>query len=455
MTDHGSGATAVVADAAGQHRPQPRRSRVVSGLTCYLVLLIAIPSSLVVGPLGAAGAPADVFAVFLLCWYLLAWLHPATPVDTGRQPVRTAAAIFACATMASYVSANRTALTTLVQNGSDRGLILLAGWIGVILLTADGIERADQLATVLRRVVIGVTAMSVMAITEFITGQDFAKYISIPGLSVHEPVTDLINRNGLFRAMATAGQPLELTAVLLMCLPIAIHQARFASGSSRLRCWLPVALIGGALPTTVSRTSILGLAVIIITLFPTWPRRDRRRGFGILLAAIALCGLVDPKILAGFGSLIANAGTDTSITSRTSAYASALPYIAQHLWLGRGFQTFYPQNYFFIDNQYLTSLIETGVAGLLALITLFATGWFTARSARWIAPSEESRDLLQSLAASVAAAAASFSTFDVLSFVIAPGLTFLLIGCVGAAWRLARAGKLHPPGQLPAIPRPR
>jgi polysaccharide biosynthesis protein PslJ len=454
MIDHGPGTTAVVADAASQPRPH-RRNRVVSGLTCYLVLLLAIPSSLVVGPLGAAGAPADVFAVFLFCWYLLARLHPATPVDTGRQPVRVAAALFACATMASYVSANRTTLTGLMQNGSDRGLILLAGWMGVVLLTADGIDRADQLATVLRRVVIGVTAMSVMAIVEFITGQDFSKYIVIPGLSVHEPVTDLINRNGLFRAMATAGQPLELTAVLLMCLPIAIHKARFASGSSRLRRWLPVALIGGALPTTVSRTSILGLAVIIIALFPTWSRRDRRRGYGVLLAAIALCGVADPKILAGFGSLIANAGTDTSISSRTSAYSAALPYIAQHLWLGFGFQTFYPQNYFFIDNQYLTSLIETGVVGLLALITLFATGWFTARSARWIAPSEESRDLLQSLAASVAAAAASFSTFDVLSFVIAPGLAFLLIGCAGAAWRLARAGQLHPAGQPPAVPGPR
>jgi hypothetical protein len=32
-----------------------------------------------------------------------------------------------------------------------------------------------------------------------------------------------------------------------------------------------------------------------------------------------------------------------------------------------------------------------------------------------------------------------FASFDALSFSIAAGLFFLLLGCVGAAWRLGRA----------------
>lgn len=438
MTD----TTALLADPAASESARARQSRIATALTCYLVLLMAIPSSLVVGPLGAAGAPAEVFAAFLFCWYLIARLHPTVPVDTGRQPVRVAAILFACATVASYVSANRTTLDTLTQNGSDRGLILLAGWLGVVLLAADGIDRADRLAALLGRIVIGATAMSALAVVEFITGQDFTDYIVIPGLSVHEPVTNLISLDGLFRPDATSAQPLELTAVLLMCLPIAIHRARFAAPRLTRRRWLQVALIGATLPMTVSRTSILGLVVIILVLFPTWPRRDRNRGCLVLLAATALCWAADPRIVSSFGGLFGDVSGDTSISSRTSAYSSAAPYIAQHPWLGRGFQTFYPQNYFFIDNQYLTSLIETGVVGLLALIALFATGWLAARHARRLIPDEESRDLLQCLAASVAVGAVSFSTFDALSFVIAPGLAFLFLGCVGAAWRLARAGHL-------------
>jgi hypothetical protein len=38
----------------------------------------------------------------------------------------------------------------------------------------------------------------------------------------------------------------------------------------------------------------------------------------------------------------------------------------------------------------------------------------------------------------VAVAAACFGTFDVLSFASAAGLTFLIIGCTGAAWRLCQ-----------------
>ena len=51
----------------------PRRSvDAVTLLTCYLFLLMAIPSALVVGSFGAAGAPAALFAAIPLCFYLAA-----------------------------------------------------------------------------------------------------------------------------------------------------------------------------------------------------------------------------------------------------------------------------------------------------------------------------------------------------------------------------------------------
>jgi len=149
--------------------------------------------------------------------------------------------------------------------------------------------------------------------------------------------------------------------------------------------------------------------------------------------------LAKPSVLTGFAQLFGQLGTDASSASRTDAYTAAVPLIAQHLWLGQGFQTFFPQTYFFVDDQYLTSLIETGVLGLIALIALFVTGWWTARKARLTAPDAQTRDLAQCLAASVAAGAVSFATFDAMSFTIAPGVCFLVIGCTGALWRLARA----------------
>jgi polysaccharide biosynthesis protein PslJ len=441
MTDHASEPALAAALARSQGYEQ-RGTSAVKMLTWYLVLLMGIPSFLVVGPLGAAGAPAGLFAVLLLAWYLIAWQHPLIPLDRGRQPIRVAALVFCCVTVAAYVSANRVTMPVLEKNGADRGLIMMAGWMGVVLLTADGIEDQEKLLTLLRRVVMGTTAMAVIGIAEFLTGVNFVQYVVVPGLTVHSQVNGLLNVVGLARATSTASQPLELNAVLAIVLPLAIHQARFAPPELRRRRWWQVGLISVAMPMTVSRSAIVVLAVVGLVLFPTWPRRYRSRAYAALTGALILGWLAAPGVLGNFGDLISNFTTDSSITSRTSAYSAAASLIAKHPWFGQGFQTFFPQTYFFIDNQYLTSLIETGIVGALCLLALFVTGWFVARSARRMASDTSTRDLMQCLAASVAAACVSFSTFDTLSFVIAPGLTFMLLGCVGAAWRLLRRGEL-------------
>lgn len=439
MIKNGDGPTALMIG------PQPdlinprRRIDAVTLLTCYLFLLMALPSSLVVGSFGAAGAPAALFAAILFCCYLIARQHFAMRLDNGRQPVRAAAVFFTCTTIATYVSANRTAMPVLQQNGADRGLILLAGWLAVLLLAADGIDSADRLRTLLRRVVLGATAMATLGIVEFLTRVDLAQYISIPGLTVNTEMTDLMSRGGVVRVMATTGQPLEFAAVLALSLPIAIHQARFAPPALRSRRWLQVALISAAMPMTVSRTAFLGLAAIGLVLLPGWPRRDRRRAYLIVLAAPVLLWLAKPGLLSSFSGLFGNLSTNSSSESRTRAYSEAAPYIAHHPWFGQGFGTFFPQTYFFVDNQYLMSTIETGAVGAAALVALFVAAWLTARSARLAATDDQTRDLTRCLAASVAAAAVCFATFDALSFSIASGLCFLLFGCIAAVWRLTHA----------------
>ena len=79
--------------------------------------------------------------------------------------------------------------------------------------------------------------MGALGMVEFITGVVFTKYIMIPGLTVHQQLTDLASREGFIRVIATAGQPLKLAAVLAMSLPLAIHQARFPPPALRFRRW--------------------------------------------------------------------------------------------------------------------------------------------------------------------------------------------------------------------------
>jgi O-antigen ligase len=442
MMGYGRGPGAALSGHDAHVGRPPRRIDAVTLLSCYVFLLMVIPASLVVGSFGAAGAPAALLAVAMLCWYLVARQHPGLGLDRGRQPVRLAATIFACTVVAAYISASRHTVPVAQQSGADRGLIVLAGWVGVLALAADGIDRADRLRTLLRRIVMLATAMAALGVIEFCTGVDLAKYIAIPGLSVHQQVTDLMSRQGLVRVTATTAQPLEFDAVLAMSLPIALHQARFAPAALRVRRWLQVALITAVVPMTGSRSAFFALAVICIVLFPTWHHRDWLRACLAGLAAPAVAWLVKPSLVSSFAALFGQLGTDQSSLSRADAYAEATPYIAAHPWLGQGFQTFFPQTYFFVDNQYLTSLLETGVLGLLALVACFVTGWFTARSVRATAADAQTRDLGQCLAASMAVGAVCFASFDALSFSIAAGLFFLLLGCVGAAWRLGRAQQL-------------
>src|SRR5215471_11406496 len=213
-----------------------RKADAVTLLTVYLFLLMAIPAPLVLAPLGGAGGPATIFAALLLGCYLLTLIHPALALDRGPQPIRVAAMVLTCAVIATYISANRRTLPGLEQNGADRGLIIMLGWLGVMLLAADGIPSMARLKTLLGRVIFGATAMASLAIVQFFTGLNASQYIVIPGLTTQTPFTDLLTRDQLNRPSATAIDPIELAVVLAVCLVIAVHRARFAPDGNRVAC---------------------------------------------------------------------------------------------------------------------------------------------------------------------------------------------------------------------------
>ena len=414
----------------------------VTVLTFYLLLLMVIPADLVFKPLGAAGSPATMFALLVFIVYLAMWLRPESFLDRRRQPIRLVGVLFTCVNAASYASANRHLLPVLEKNAADRGLMFMFGWLGILLIAADGIESAAALQTVLRRQVFGVTAVALLGVVEFISRIDVTSYMRIPGLVANAPMTDLIVRGGLSRVYSTTSQPIEFGAVVVMTIPFALHQARFSSPDKRIRRWLQVAILVLAAPLSVSRSAILALIIIAMVLLPTWSKKERRAAYAFVVTGFAAFLVLAPSLITTLADLVIHISSDTSAQSRTRAIAMSWSYISQDPWLGRGFSTFVPQTYFFVDDQYVMSLITTGFIGFFALIMIFIAGWAIARSARRMAATVEGRHLAQCLAASVAAAAISFSDYDALGFPMASGLTFLLLGCCGACWRFAKRGEL-------------
>jgi polysaccharide biosynthesis protein PslJ len=419
-------------------KDRPESGDIVSLVTLYVLVLMAIPSPYVFAPLGGAGAPSTMLGAIFLFLYLLGWVHPASPIAAVRQPLRLAALGIFSAFLVSYTAANLHEMEPLKLNGADRGVIMICGWVGVLLLTADGVSSMERLEVLLRRIVFGASAMAALGMVQFFTGLNIAKYIVIPGLTASQPYDDLSVRGAYNRPSATAIHPIEFGFVLATVLPIAIHRARFAPRNQRFRRWLQVVLISATLPLTVSRSAILGFAIVVAVILPVWPGRERWRALGVIVAGVVGIQALIPGLVQELSNLFFAIGTDPSTTSRTSAFSYAVPLIRQHPWFGEAFGTFIPSVLFYTDDQYLNSAIELGLVGVLALVALFVTGWWSARDVRRRSADPEIRHLGQCMAASCAVMLVVFGTFDALYFPMAAGITFLMLGCIAALWRLTR-----------------
>jgi O-antigen ligase len=119
--------------------------------------------------------------------------------------------------------------------------------------------------------------------------------------------------------------------------------------------------------------------------------------------------------------------------------------VRQSFLFGRGFGTFIPSEFTppyqpvaSLDNQYLGSLIETGIVGLACLILLLLVWLFTALGARRRSRDPATRELALGLAGSSLALAFGLYVFDAFSFATVSGLMFVLLGMTGALWRLAQ-----------------
>jgi O-antigen ligase len=134
--------------------------------------------------------------------------------------------------------------------------------------------------------------------------------------------------------------------------------------------------------------------------------------------------------------LFSGIGSESSSTARTDDYGAVAQKFGEQPWLGQGFGTTSPQNFRVLDNQYLGTLVETGLIGLFAVLAVLVTGWLLARGARKASTDDETRHLAQCFAGAIAAAAISFGTFDAFAFPMAACLTYFMIGGGAALWRL-------------------
>ncbi|CAM5662418.1 hypothetical protein SAVIM338S_06809 [Streptomyces avidinii] len=432
-----------------RRRTRARELDATALLTGYLGLAFFIPSNLTLPGLGGVGTPANVFALLALFWYLATWLTGRIRAAPRTRLPRLAMWLLAVSVLASYLSNASRGSSHKEVLGADRGLIGLLVWVSLVVLVSAGIQDRARLDVLLRRTVVMGAVVAAIGYYDFFTATNIAEKISIPGLQSSVAQITTLDRGAFTRPRSTTAQPLEFGGMLALLLPFAVQQAfdPVRAHLSRWRRWAPVALMGGALPLTVSRTSIIGALIVVLVMVPRWKPQRRWATFGLLMGSVAVFKVMVPGLIGTITTLFSSflSNSDSSTQARTVKYSAIVPYLEEHPLFGRGLGTFTPDLYFFTDNQYMLTLAEMGLLGLVALFALFFTGIHQGGAIRRLAADESDRELGQAFFASALVALVSAATFDALSFPMFAGMFFLTIAAGGSYLGFIRRTAPEPP----------
>jgi len=416
---------------------RPHRITATGLAIAFLVLQFMIPARLVIGGMGAVGRPSVAMGLLFAFLWFLSMLQPGG-LPAGRQPVRWLIGGFVGVQMVGYAVGMARLPVEVEASAGDRYMILIVSMAGVVLLLADGVRTREHLNTILR-VLVGLTAvMAFTGILQYFRIVDVTRYIRIPGLTANRDLfgAGVRGATDLTRVAGTANHYIEFGVVLAVVLPLALHFALFAPTGRKLIAWCQVGLIGAAIPMSISRSAILTTVVAIALLFMVWKWRLRYNAAVIGLVALTALHFLTRGLFGTIISLFRHADDDPSIQNRISDQAFVYEMWSQRPILGRGAGMILPDRYLLLDNQIFVTLIGGGILGVVALISLFIVPYMMARSVRLRAVTEEGRHLGQALAAALPAALMASFTFDALSFATFTGLVFVLVGVVGALWRL-------------------
>ncbi|MEA3214473.1 MAG: hypothetical protein QOJ19_629 [Acidimicrobiia bacterium] len=416
-------------------------------LSLAVASMFIIPQRYVFKPLGAAGTPALLLGVAALLWWLVSRMN-GTSLGAGYNPVRIGVGIVMFAMLVAYAAGFTRPLVPLEGRNADRTLITWFGYAGLLLLSTDGVTSLKRLDVLLRRMVWGGAYMSFVALTQFFSKNrlDLAKLVHPPGLAFNAPTAltaaSTFTRGGFYRVAGTAEHPIEFSVVAAALLPLAVHYAFADTDRSVLARWAPVGLMGFAMPLSLSRSGFLGLGLAGICFLPAIPAARRLQLAAIGIVTVAMMTAVVHGLLGTVLSFVLKASKDNSITARTGRYTEINLYFTQRPIFGRGFGTFVPSLYDFMDNQYFLTVLEAGLVGLIAILLFFFSGLATARVIRKRCVDPRARSLSQALFAGVIVHVATFATYDALVFPTTGMTLFLTIGAVGALWRLTRQEQL-------------
>jgi O-Antigen ligase len=425
----------------------PARNHAVPMLQLFALAVMVIPSDTVIKPIGAQGYPAALIGMFAFAVFAAATLLGLHDALRHRHPVRAALCVLWLSVLASYVLMDRTARTGTELLAADRLLMQLLVVTGVALVAAECLNSLRDVRRVLRALTWGGAFCGLVAALQFWISLDITPYLrELPAFTVNQDSAAIVARGSLNRAAGTSLTQIELGVVAGMLLPLALYLAIYDTELSARKRWAPVVLIWLAVITSVSRSGIISVAVAAAVLVALMPTRQRLVALCVAPLAIAGVFVSAPGVIGTLARFFLAGTSDDSVKARVMDYPVVDRLVNEAPWFGHGGWTYMPENTIFIlDNQWLKTAVELGVVGVVALAVYFLVPLISALVARRHSEDPELRMLCAALAGAALAAAVCSLTFDSLSYPMFWNVNALVIGLIGACWRLVATGRTTAP----------
>ena len=325
-------------------------------------------------------------------------------------------------------------------SGAIKELTFLGAYLVFFWVFNSVIKGKRSLDTVVAFLVAGAALVALGAVVEFETHYNVFERLArkIPLLRETAPPLEQ-ERGGHLRAVASSQHPIALGAMFAMAVPLALYLFH----QTRRKVWLvTVAVFGMGAATTGSRTAIVMLLVVGAVYLALRPR-ETIRFWPALIPVVILVHFAMPGTIGGFyklffpkGGLVAEQANAAVGSSRVASLGPGLHLIGLDPLVGGGFggRVFGAgdPSAFIVDDQWLSTGIDTGVFGIVSWIWLFVrflrptfraarrergpTGWF-----------------FMAVSASILSFAIGMLTFDAFSFIQTTFVMFVIvaIGCVG------------------------
>jgi O-antigen ligase len=317
-----------------------------------------------------------------------------------------------------------------------KSLTFLLSFLVLLVLIVSVVHTREAVDRLLAVLVGSGSVVAAFAILESRTGFNaFNDLHKIAPFLTLDELPETPGRGARLRVLASAQHPIALSAAMVMLAPLGGY---LAVRRRRRTWWVATVLLLVAAVATLSRTGVLMVLVLLIVFAVLRPREARR----LLPIAIPLLLAVHLSLPGALGSLKSAFAPQGGLVNEQEAEAGKAgsgriadlgPSIEQfkhNPLLGEGFGTRVVDNgqvkAKVLDNQWLGTLLETGLIGVLGWLWLL--GRTVRRLGRHARGDPSDRGLLMAaLAGSIAAFAVGMFTYDAFSFIQVTYLMFILV----------------------------